>query len=91
MQTRFSPATSNAKSGFRRISLLVAGAGLEPASRGYEPREVPLLYPAIGLYYTFYAPLRNHYTRYLDFTEFFKDSLVALNSTVCNVVIELEC
>src|SRR3989344_1239082 len=27
---------------------LVAGAGLEPASRGYEPRELPLLYPAIG-------------------------------------------
>ncbi len=27
--------------------LLVAGTGIEPMSRGYEPRELPLLYPAI--------------------------------------------
>jgi hypothetical protein len=26
----------------------VAGAGIEPASGGYEPPEVPLLYPAIS-------------------------------------------
>lgn len=26
---------------------LVAGAGFEPAARGYEPREIPLLHPAI--------------------------------------------
>ncbi len=26
---------------------IVAGAGIEPASQGYEPCEVPLLYPAI--------------------------------------------
>ena len=26
---------------------LVAGTGIEPVSRGYEPRELPLLYPAI--------------------------------------------
>ena len=32
--------------------LLVAGAGIEPASGGYEPPEVPLLYPAM-LYSTF--------------------------------------
>jgi len=33
--------------------LLVAGSGLEPESQGYEPRELPLLHPAIGLsYYT---------------------------------------
>jgi hypothetical protein len=30
-------------------SLLVAGIGIEPMSRGYEPRELPLLYPAIFL------------------------------------------
>ena len=30
--------------GFR---FLVAGAGIEPASGGYEPPEVPLLYPAM--------------------------------------------
>ncbi len=29
---------------------LVAGAGIEPASGGYEPPEVPLLYPAITEY-----------------------------------------
>ncbi len=29
------------------FALLVAGAGIEPASGGYEPPEVPLLYPAI--------------------------------------------
>ena len=28
--------------------LLVAGAGIEPASGGYEPPEVPLLYPAVS-------------------------------------------
>ena len=28
---------------------LVAGTGIEPVSRGYEPRELPLLYPAICL------------------------------------------
>ena len=36
---------------FRKDSLyvlLVAGAGVEPASGGYEPPEVPFLYPAIG-------------------------------------------
>ena len=27
----------------------VAGAGIEPASGGYEPPEVPLLYPAISI------------------------------------------
>ena len=30
--------------------LLVAGTGIEPVSRGYEPRELPLLYPAILLF-----------------------------------------
>ena len=29
--------------------LRVAGAGIEPASGGYEPPEVPLLYPAMFL------------------------------------------
>ena len=29
--------------------ILVAGTGIEPVSRGYEPRELPLLYPAIFL------------------------------------------
>ncbi len=29
------------------LLLRVAGAGIEPASGGYEPPEVPLLYPAI--------------------------------------------
>lgn len=29
------------------LLLLVAGPGLEPGSGGYEPPEVPLLYPAI--------------------------------------------
>ena len=32
---------------------LVAGTGIEPVSRGYEPRELPLLYPAICYYYIF--------------------------------------
>ncbi len=32
--------------GLGRLSR-VAGAGIEPASGGYEPPEVPLLYPAI--------------------------------------------
>ncbi len=32
--------------------ILVAGAGIEPASGGYEPPEVPLLYPAIAQYTT---------------------------------------
>ena len=32
------------------IVLLVAGTGIEPVSRGYEPRELPLLYPAILFY-----------------------------------------
>ena len=27
--------------------ILVAGTGIEPVSRGYEPRELPLLYPAM--------------------------------------------
>jgi hypothetical protein len=30
-----------------RVFYRVAGAGIEPASGGYEPPEVPLLYPAI--------------------------------------------
>ncbi len=29
------------------LSVLVAGPGIEPGSGGYEPPEVPLLYPAI--------------------------------------------
>ena len=35
------------------FSILVAGTGIEPMSRGYEPRELPLLYPAILLYVIF--------------------------------------
>ncbi len=31
------------------FTILVAGTGIEPVSRGYEPRELPLLYPAIFL------------------------------------------
>ncbi len=39
---------ANAKAAFAGgFRLLVAGAGIEPASGGYEPPEVPLLYPAI--------------------------------------------
>ena len=34
------------------FSFLVAGPGIEPGSGGYEPPEVPLLYPAIYLLYT---------------------------------------
>lgn len=34
------------------FSLLVAGAGFEPASSGYEPDEIPLLYPAMDLLYS---------------------------------------
>ncbi len=34
-------------------SVLVAGPGIEPGSGGYEPPEVPLLYPAIYLFFTF--------------------------------------
>lgn len=30
---------------------LVAGAGVEPTPRGYEPREVPFLYPAFESVY----------------------------------------
>ena len=30
------------------FSFLVAGPGIEPGSGGYEPPEVPLLYPAIS-------------------------------------------
>lgn len=33
--------------------LLVAGARIERASGGYEPPEVPLLYPAIQILYSF--------------------------------------
>lgn len=33
------------------FSKRVAGAGIEPASGGYEPPEVPLLYPAIPIQY----------------------------------------
>ena len=29
------------------LFFLVAGTGIEPVSRGYEPRELPLLYPAM--------------------------------------------
>jgi hypothetical protein len=39
---------SKQKTALRRsLFLLVAGAGIEPASGGYEPPEVPLLYPAM--------------------------------------------
>ena len=31
------------------FTFIVAGTGIEPVSRGYEPRELPLLYPAIFL------------------------------------------
>jgi hypothetical protein len=31
----------------RSFHILVAGPGIEPGSGGYEPPEVPLLYPAI--------------------------------------------
>jgi hypothetical protein len=31
----------------RVFCILVAGPGIEPGSSGYEPDEVPLLYPAI--------------------------------------------
>ena len=42
----------NKKSTFEgRFFILVAGPGLEPGSGGYEPPEVPLLYPAI-LYFS---------------------------------------
>ena len=37
--------------------LLVAGPGFAPGSRGYEPREVLLLHPAI------YEPFRSQYMR----------------------------
>ena len=39
--------------------MLVAGAGIEPASGGYEPPEVPLLYPAISNVIRDYAPIGN--------------------------------
>ena len=41
------------------FSLLVAGTGIEPMSRGYEPRELPLLYPAIYDYLIFLRGLVN--------------------------------
>ena len=44
----------------------VAGPGIEPGSGGYEPPEVPLLYPAVlcvfGL--IFYNPLSGSYETY---------------------------
>ena len=39
------PAKEKAPLG--HFSLLVAGTGLEPMPRGYEPLEVPLLHPAM--------------------------------------------
>ncbi len=51
---------------------LVAGPGIEPGSQGYEPCEIPLLYPAI--YYLLYfretiqkSPLRAYLLLYLKF------------------------
>lgn len=64
----------------------VAGAGIEPASRGYEPREVPLLYPAICGYT---SPLSNALQqqaeineRALDRLKLAKDRFVTGNGTV---------
>lgn len=53
---------------------MVAGAGIEPASRGYEPREVPLLYPAIRLHSTYYDGKVN--LLLLNIAEFLKDAFV---------------
>lgn len=45
---RFAPPQQvKEKAPYGAISNLVAGAGIEPASGGYEPPEVPLLYPAM--------------------------------------------
>lgn len=41
------PATAQNKTALWRFCLLVAGPGIEPGSGGYEPPEVPLLYPAM--------------------------------------------
>ena len=44
------------------LIVTIAGAGIAPASQGYEPREVLLLYPA-RLFYTIYArKSRFHYS-----------------------------
>ncbi len=42
--------------------MFVAGPGLEPGSGGYEPPEVPLLYPAILLYSHHSSSLQDLYT-----------------------------
>lgn len=35
---------------YERVFFRVAGPGFEPGSSGYEPDEIPLLYPAITLF-----------------------------------------
>jgi hypothetical protein len=53
--------------GFR---LRVAGAGIEPASGGYEPPEVPLLYPAMFIMTRARSRTSTVYTIYKEISRF---------------------
>ena len=46
---------------YNRCFLFVAGPGIEPGSGGYEPPEVPLLYPA--MYYLLFVAHKLHYAQ----------------------------
>jgi hypothetical protein len=46
----FLPRNTQQKTGYAGFLLRVAGPGIEPGSGGYEPPEVPLLYPAMYLF-----------------------------------------
>lgn len=54
----------------------VAGVGIEPTSGGYEPPEVPLLYPAI--YAGLFAPLARKYRKYQAITQLYRKTLNGL-------------
>lgn len=41
---------------------MVAGPGIEPGSQGYEPCEIPLLYPAISVQNEVNKPRTREYT-----------------------------
>jgi hypothetical protein len=48
-------------------NIIVAGSGIEPEPEGYEPSEIPLLYPAMPII-NYYSG-RRHRTRVLPFAQ----------------------
>ena len=85
--TSFKPFTQTETRPYGRLSvLLVAGSGFEPEPGGYEPPELPLLYPAIGGLH--YSTKGRHY-QLLQEPKFTEYLLKFANNTPCFALVQI--